>query len=424
MEAAENSAPVKMVARQPILDRGQRVFGYELLFRPEAGVNYCRNPRPEATAELIGDGLMLHDWIALAGGGRAFVNLTRADLLAGHARALPQGATVIEILETVTPDEETLHALRALRVAGYVLALDDVCDVNRLAPFAGIAQLAKVDLELTSPQQRVAILRTLRALSMSAVAEKVATRPQFREAAALGFDYFQGYFFARPELLQRHDLSAGQWSRIRLLQELRSSVFDVGKLDELIRNDLAFAYKLLRYLNSSTFGFGQPINSTRHAITLLGENEVRRWACMIGLTDLAGGQSPEMALTAVRRAVFCEQLGAALGMEAERLFLIGLFSLLDAILDQPRQEIVRQLPLDRDLEQALLGMDTPMGLALQLAEAYDHADWERAAVLTAALGISDAQFHSVAMTAVARSQEIMAHQVAAPAATTGARRWN
>ncbi|MGH9520216.1 MAG: EAL and HDOD domain-containing protein, partial [Terriglobales bacterium] len=287
MDTAPSTAPInaaiKLVARQPILDRAQRVFGYELLFRRDVSTNSCHDPKPEATTELIGDLLMLHDWDALAGGVRAFVNLTRADLLDGRARLLPNATAVIEVLESVAPDEEVLRVLRTLRAAGYQLALDDVTSAERLAPFSGIAHFAKVDLDLTSAAELKTIVPTARRLGMAALAEKVESRAQFRAAAALGFEYFQGYFFARPEMQQRRDLSTSELSRLRLLQVLHSSEFDVEDLDKLIRSDLTFSYKLLRYLNSATFGFCQPIHSIRHAITLMGENEVRRWASMIGL---------------------------------------------------------------------------------------------------------------------------------------------
>lgn len=405
------SAAVKLVARQPIFDRTQKVYGYELLFRPDAEVNACADASPDATMELIGDSLMLHDLEALSNHARAFVNMPRASLLAGHAQLLPKQTTVLEILETVEPDAAVMCTLGALRRAGYTLALDDVTDRERVAAFAGVAQMAKVDLSLTTAMKQQSLLPVLRRHGMTALAEKVETKAQFRAALAAGFQLFQGFFFARPEVMEHHDYPAATSHHLRLLQIVQESPLDIAALEKVIEQEPAFAYKLLRYLNSAQFALRHTIQSIRHAISLLGENEVRRWASMMALTLLAAGQPPEIVLTSLRRGAMCEHLAGsgAVQIEPGKLFLGGLFSTLDAILDRPREEVVRQLPLDRELEQALLGSGSVLGTTLRLVEAYDRADWRQVQDAGAALRLEDAQLLAAYRGGLQRSQDIVAH---------------
>lgn len=399
---------VKLVARQPILDHRQRVFGYELLLRPDVAVNACDLPNAEATLELIGDILMLHELAALADNRRAFVNVTRADLLAGHAHYLPHEQVVIEVLESVAPDAEVLAALLELRRADYTVALDDVTDPQRLQAFAGHVDIAKVDLSLSDRPMQRRLLQAIKALRIKAVAEKVETKAEFRELASLGFDYFQGYFFARPEVVQRRDAPAGGWSQLRLLQALHRAEFDMNEVELAIEQEPAFAYKLLRYLNSPAFGFRSDIHSIRHAIMLLGEREVQRWLCIMAVSTMAGNQSPEVALTAVRRAMFCEELAGcgSVSVEREKMFLVGLLSTLDSILDRPRAEILMQLPLDPEIASALLSGECRMGAALRLVEAYDCANWNRVDELARELKLTDRELLGGYRSALTRSQQI------------------
>ncbi|MGH9478701.1 MAG: EAL and HDOD domain-containing protein [Terriglobales bacterium] len=407
---------VKLVARQPIFDQSQQVFGYELLFRPDVAVNACERPKAEATLELIGDSLMLHELAALVDNRRAFVNVTRADLLAGHARYLPHEQVVIEVLESVEPDAEVLAALRELRRTGYTVALDDVTDPQRLEAFAGNVDIAKVDLSLSNRHRQRQLLKVIKALRIKAVAEKVETKAEFRELATLGFDFFQGYFFARPEVVQRRDAPAGGWSQLRLLQALHQAEFDINEVVLAIEQEPAFAYKLLRYLNSPTFGFRSDIHSIRHAITLLGEREVQRWVCIMSVSTMAGNGSPEVALTAVRRAMFCEGLAGcgSMSLQRDKLFLVGLLSTLDSILDRPRAEIVLQLPLDPEIAAALLSGESRMGAALRLVEAYDCAHWNRVNELAGKLKLSDRDLLGGYRSALSRSQQILGDAAMAP----------
>lgn len=403
------SAAVKLVARQPIFDRTQKVYGYELLFRPDPDLNACPEAGSDATMELIGDTLMLHDLDTLANKLRAFVNMPRASLLAGHAQLLPKTSTVLEILETVEPDAAVMCTLGALRRAGYTLALDDVSDRDRLTAFAGVVHMAKIDLTLTTDIKQQSLLPVLRRHGMTALAEKVETKAQFRAALATGFQLFQGYFFARPEVVEHHDFPAATAHHLRLLQIVQESPLDIDALESVIQQEPAFAYKLLRYLNSPQFALRHTIHSIRHAISLLGENEVRRWASMMALSLMASGQPPEIVLTSLRRAVMCEQLAGsgAVQQEPGKLFLAGLFSTLDAILDRPRAEVVGQLPLDRELEQALLGTGSILGTTLALVEAYDQADWSRVQQSAGALRLEDGQLLSAYRAGLQRSQDIL-----------------
>ena len=331
------TGPEAFIARQPVFDRQKRVYGYELLFRSGIANVFDHADGHQASLSVIGHS-QLFGLSQLTGGRRAFINFTRDTLIQGYATLLPADAIVVEILEGVPPDDEVIAACRQLKAAGYVLALDDFLEREVDSPLVRLVDIIKVDFRATEPAARQAIAERLRSARLQLLAEKIETRAEFDEAAATGYAYFQGYFFSEPVILSRQDIPAFKLTRLELLREVNRAGLDRERVEELIKREVALAYKLLRLLNSAAPGLRRRVDSVSHALALLGDVAIRKWLSVITLGTIASDRPLELAVQSVVRGSFCERLaaGSGLGPRASDLFLLGLFSLLDAMIGSRR----------------------------------------------------------------------------------------
>ncbi|HMC62260.1 MAG TPA: EAL domain-containing protein, partial [Candidatus Solibacter sp.] len=275
-ERVQNLRSMRYVARQPIVDREEKIFGYELLFRSSME-NIFRCDDPDAASRRTLDSSLLMGLEVLCDGTRAFLNCTRDTLVKGLITLPPSITTVVEILESVPVDAEVIAACQHLKESGFMIALDDFIENDPREPLAEMADIIKVDLTLTTPPQRAALIKRHGPWRCRMLAEKVETREEFVAARDLGFLYFQGYFFRRPEILTARDVPANRLNYVRMLQAVSRQELDVPELERLIKGEASLCYRLLRYLNSSAFGFKNEIHSVRHALSILGDKEVRRW---------------------------------------------------------------------------------------------------------------------------------------------------
>jgi c-di-GMP-related signal transduction protein len=257
---------LRYVARQPIFDRNEKVFGYELLFRDGLENSFHGDPDQASRATL--DRSLLMGLDVLCDGRRAFVNCTRDTLMKGLVTLLPAATTVVEILESVSDDPEVLATCRSLKEAGYTLALDDYVANDRRHELAEIADIIKVEMQLTTPEQRAQMIQHFRPRRCRLLAEKVETQSEFVHSRDQGFVYFQGYFFRRPEILSTRDVPANRLNYLRMLQEVSRTELNLAALEDLVKTEASVCYRLLRYLNSSMFGFRSEIHSVRHALTI------------------------------------------------------------------------------------------------------------------------------------------------------------
>jgi c-di-GMP-related signal transduction protein len=396
------------VARQPIFDDEQRVFAYELLFRsgPENYFSPGRSPEMQ-TSSVISNGMFV-GLASLTDQKPAFVNFSREALLGDLAFALPQREIVVEILETVTADGETLAACERLKQAGYRLALDDYVDDPERAPLAALADFIKVDVLSTSPEVAARITKKYRSAQRRTVAEKVESREALAAIRAGGFDYFQGYFFSRPVVVTSRTIPAFRLNYLRLLNELNKPSTDMRRLEEVIKQEASITFRLLRRVNSAAFGFRMEASSLRHALVLLGEREIRMCATVWAMADLARDMPSELVVASTLRARLCE-LMAPLAQMPNRsldLFLVGMFSMLDAILDQPMERILVTLPLGSDVRDALLGGQNPLRSVLDCVMAYEQGLWDKASNLAVAAGIPEREIPTCYLEAVAWTRDI------------------
>ncbi len=384
------------IARQPIFDQQQKVYAYELLFRSGLQNNFCDNPDlNNAASKVIADSGMLLGTENITGGKKAFINVTREVLLNELVILLPKDLTVVEILETVDPDPEVIAACQKLKEAGYLLALDDFVYDDRYEPLVEMADIIKVDCLATGHEAQAALLRRIGQTNKKALllAEKVETREAFQEALDLGFTYFQGYFFCKPTILSKKDVPGFKLQHLRILQEIHKPDLDFGQIEMIIRRDLSLAYKLLRYINSASFSWRNEIESMRQALMLLGEKQLKKWVSLVVLTSMGKDKAEELVLQAIIRAKFCEALAPAFGLKgrSEDLFMMGMFSLIDAILDRPLDETLKDLPIADDIKTALAGQENRLSPVYQFALAYERGDWEATAAQSAHLTTSEGE---------------------------------
>lgn len=304
---------------------------------------------------------------------------------------LPQEAIVVEILEVVEPDAEVLAACRRLRQAGYTIALDDFQDRRGGHPLLEVAHMVKVDFLATDAAERRALAGRLVPRGIRCLAEKVETWEILREAQELGYTYFQGYFFSRPVVLARKDIPGFKLNYLRLLQEIHRPELNFRQMEDIIGRDTSLSYKLLRYLNSVFFGLRQPVGSIRHALVYLGEREIRKWVTLVALASMARDKPEELLVQALIRAKFCEALAPFVGLSPRsgELFLTGMFSLIDAMLDRPLPEILEEMPVADDVKAALLQQGGPLRGPYECMLAYVAGEWEQLESSSAGLGIQE-----------------------------------
>jgi c-di-GMP phosphodiesterase len=385
------------VARQPIFDRQRQVFAYELLFRDGVGSVF-----PDVEGDLATRAVLVNTYInigleQIAGDHRIFVNFTEETLLSRLPMLFPRDKLVVEILENIQPTTDLIEACNALADHGFVFALDDFEYHPVFEPFIDRASIIKLDFVVTPRDEIESMVHRFRAQGKQLLAEKIETEEEYQYALNLGFSYFQGYFFSRPEVISSTTV---QSAKINLLQILAAVAgdFDVDDIEKLMARDVSISYKLLRYINSATHRTVNRISSIRHAILLLGKKEFKNFIALVLAADMASGKPIELTRAALTRAKFCELLArsAQAGDNAE-FFLLGLFSLLDAILDQSMAWVTEQLPLSDHLTEALLRRG-PLAVYLHLAICYERGDWDEVPLLLQELDVSEdvamAAYHS------------------------------
>ncbi|HEY3380742.1 MAG TPA: HDOD domain-containing protein [Vicinamibacterales bacterium] len=402
MGANLTAATDVFVARQPIFDERQRVYAYELLFRSGPENYFATGFDSEIpTSRVISNGMSV-GLGTLTDQKPAFVNFTHSALVDDFAFALSPRDVVIEILESVAADEAALAACRRLKVAGYRIALDDYVEEPERMAFVEFADFIKVDVLQTPADSRGSLARKYRTERCHVLAEKVETRAALNEAAALGFQYFQGYFFARPVVMASKAIPGFRLNYLRLLQELNQAEIDLSRLEDVIKQEASITFRLLRRVNSAAYGFRVETSSIRHALVLLGEREIKTCATVWAMAEMARDQPFELVIVSTLRARLCEMLAAPAGLAAQGsdLFLVGMFSLLDVILEQPMDKIVSMLPLSPEIKQALLGQQNPLRAVLDCVTAYERGRWDEACALASTAGFSEGALPSSYLEAI------------------------
>ena len=392
MTTPEDATANVFVARQPIFDCNLEVYGYELLFR--SGLEGGFDPDTDgdqATSRVITNSFFLFGIQRVTQGKRAFINFPDHLLLDEIPLLCDRRLTVIEILETVAVTPEIVTACRTFVRKGYHLALDDFVFTPQWEELLDLAHIVKLDVLALDKQELEGEVARGRRHELKLLAEKIETHDQFQQAVDLGFELFQGFFFSRPNILAGRDLPVLKLHLFRLLKMLADPTSDYVKIGRVVAQDVSLAYKLLRFVNSAWFSRRNEITSLQNAVALLGEENFRKWVSLIAVASLADDKPRELAVTAVMRALCCEGIAERcprLASHAATCYTVGMFSLLDALLDRPMTEVVAELGLATEIAAALLRpLTTPYGIPLLLCRAYEQAEWRQVDDLARRLGI-------------------------------------
>ncbi len=370
----ESASGLRYVARQPIMDRRGRVHAYELLFRsgPDAFFSGDGNM---ATRTML-DNTVIFGLERLTGGLPAFINCTAESLTDRLVDVLPTSMTVLEILETLEPTPALVEACRGLKASGFRLALDDFMWKPELEPLVQIADYIKVDFNLLGRTGRNYLRERLGGVTVAMVAERVETQEDYQEALEEGFTLFQGYYFCRPVLFKNRKVPSNRLSQIGILELLKGDSVNLAKLSQFVKRDASMTYRLLRLVNSPVFAMRQEIRSIETALLVVGEDTFRRIAMLAITSELCVNQPLEVLRMAFVRGRFCELAAVPCAMDPTEQYLLGMLSLLPAMLCLPMEVLTPELPLRNEIRKALDGESNPERALLQWLEANENGDWE------------------------------------------------
>jgi len=367
------------VARQPIFNAEKELFGYELLFR-EGMSNYFPDiDGSTATSHVLYNSFFTIGIDKIIGDNTAFINFTEDLLVKKLPLMFPPEKVVVEVLETVEPKDEVVAACKEIADQGYHLALDDFFYDKDLESLIALANIIKFDFQATSFEKVSQYIEKLSKYDVILLAEKVENYDEFKIARAMGFKLFQGYFFSKPEILKGRDISSVQMSLLQVMAEVNKDNFEFSKVERIISRDVGISYKLLRYMNSAYYRRVCEISSIKQAIVLLGERGMRGFVSLIAMSKLAADKPDELVRSSVIRAKFCELMAQfkSDGLDPSELFTIGLFSLIDAILDDTMENLLGKLPLTDSIKKALLEKEGKLYQYLELSIAYQMAEWDK-----------------------------------------------
>ncbi|HWE87222.1 MAG TPA: HDOD domain-containing protein [Terracidiphilus sp.] len=383
---------LRYLARQPILDLRGRVIAYELLFRsgPE-NVSDCGDG-DFATRTML-DNSILFGLEKLARGLPAFVNCTSDVITQEQVLVLPPSMTVLEIRETVQPTPELIRACQHLKFLGFRFALDDFVWQPSLQPLVSLADYIKVDFLKSSAEDRRRLLARLPA-DTTLIAEKVQNRADFEIARTEGFSLFQGYYFCAPAMVRAAKIPANKIFHVQLLQLLQDDPIDLRRLGELVKRDAGLTYRLLRLVNSPACAIRQEVRSIELALMAVGDNLFRRIASLAIASELNSGESSEILRMAFIRARFCELAAPLCALDPGEQYLIGLFSMLPAMLKVPMSEVLLALPIRRAVQDALLGQSGAVRGLLEWLEAEERGDWQCSYAIALASGAAPGELIS------------------------------
>jgi c-di-GMP-related signal transduction protein len=390
-QPALEEKPTPCIARQPILTADEDVTGYELLFRESSEKDHFTSNMDNATGMAI-DTLNVVGLDVLCDGKLAFINCTYHMLIKEFFLLLPADEIVIEIQENIRVAANVVQACQRLKHRGYMIALDNFVPDDPREGIVPYADYIKVDVKNVGQTQAGSLAARYSSKNCQMVALKVENLESFALAKENGFAQFQGYFFRRPERMRARQIPANQATYLRLLQVISRPKTDFGEIEELIKREPSLCYRLLRYLNSPLLGISEPVTSVRHALTLLGEPELFRWIRMSTTLVMGQDKSSDLVLSSLVRARFCELMAPKVKHGDADLFLLGMLSLMDAILQVPIGAVVEKLSLDPETKAQLIaaktGGKTLLSPIYNLMVAREAGDWKSVTNLGKELNLS------------------------------------
>ncbi|AZZ98920.1 HDOD domain-containing protein [Pseudoalteromonas sp. R3] len=377
-------------ARQPILNKNKELVGYELLFRDGLDNVFPEIDGSEATSRLIEGSQFNFGLEDLTDNKPAYINFTLETLLKGYPTMMGREQLVVEILETVQPGKRLLAAVQDLKSKGYTIVLDDYQHQKVWRHFYPFIDQIKIDVLTTDIETIKEIKEAIAPFkNIELVAEKVETHEQYQQALELGFSYFQGFFFAKPEVVQSKTLPPSEMALAELLYETSSVDVDLKRITQVFERDVNLSYKLLRYSNSAAFKRRAEISTIKQALVVLGNQELKKFLSLLFASQVSSEKPLELVRLSLTRARFAELLAVKHNKlkDTGMAFLAGMMSLMDAILDESMDSVMNKLPLAIEIKDALLKQEGLLASYLTLIKMYEQANWQGANELAQQLSL-------------------------------------
>ncbi len=390
----EQSEQKYLIGRQPILNRDEQVCAYELLFRSAQSLTEANvSDASQATASVILNTLAGFGVKQILGKHLGFINLELDILMSDSLELLPKEMVVLELLETLEVTPALIERCRELKEAGFVLALDDHDYDPVYEELYQLVDIVKVDLMATPVDTLGSAIECYRNYQFKLLAEKVESKQEFLKCLDLGFDYFQGYYFAKPAVIEKKKIDEGGAALLKLMRQMMDDS-EIEEIEKTFRSSPGLTYKLLLLVNSVSFAGLQKIQTVRHAISMLGRAQIKRWVqlALFATDDSHAMENPLVDMAAVRGG-FMEQMATACPRlrgnreAADQAFMTGILSLLESLYDIPMEQIAGELNLSEEVQQALVNREGTYGDLLSLAEALEQVDFVKASELLGALSI-------------------------------------
>lgn len=379
------------LARQPILDKYDKLFGYELLFRDSEKNIYQGDDGDKATIAVIRNSFVNIGIDKVTGGKKAFINFTENILKSDIFEVLSPKSVIVEILEDIEPTEKVLELCRKLKALGYTIALDDFVYSNKYRELIEIADIIKVDFQITKGTDRRKVMEQVNSENIVFLAEKVETMEEFNEAVSLGYTYFQGYYFSKPTIISGKRISENKAVYMKLLHEISSNNFTIESIENLIKKDVSLSFKLLKLINSANYSFASEIKSMKQALALLGEKEIKKWLYLMAFRNIGEDKPEILIINSLTRARFAELIASKIGgkLSSFNAYLLGMLSMIDLLLESPLEEILQQLLIPIKVKDALNGVDNNYNKLLNLIIAYENGKWEEVSKISKELDIDE-----------------------------------
>ncbi|MEZ7170398.1 EAL and HDOD domain-containing protein [Sporosarcina sp. OR05] len=403
------------VGRQPILDREGQIFGYELLYRNSEENRFPAVNPESATLQVLMNSFLSIGIDNVAESYKSFINFSGELLIEDIFSRLSPARVIIEILEDVEITSILIHRMKEIKQHGYQFALDDFIMQDQYAQHTDLFALidyVKVDFLAVNEVERKNIEIFIKKYPhIRMVAEKIETEAQFLEAKASGYDLFQGYFFAKPEIIKGVDIPSTLSSHSYILHKLSEEDADIDEVVELIVHDMSITYKLLRFINTMHFGVPKKVGSVKQAVILIGFEHLKKWMRILLVHHIgehsSSGQVKALVSFSLTRARMCELIAKRIGKEnSDEYFFVGMFSLMDVIMNKSWDDILPLIPFSESIANTLKGEETEMTTVLQLAIATEKLDWSQIRNYRAQLGISEKELSEFSRMSIRWAQQL------------------
>lgn len=385
------------IARQPILDRKKEVFAYELFFRD--GKNNCfpNVQKDEATSKLITKNYQTLELDDISCSKKSFINFQPETLISGLPAFLDPENVIVELVVGKSDENRLLDTCKHVKKMGYKIALEDCNLEPRWNQFLPFVDILKVNTQRENIDFLAKNMNRFTDANVQLIADKVETQESFTIFRDMGFDYFQGYFFVRPESVSNKNLPTSKLALVELIGASSSESFDIGSINSVVEHDAGLSYMLLRFINNPTINKRHKITSLRHALNYMGEVEIKKFVALLALANLSDDKPIELIHLSLVRAKFCDLLGTekGIGINPPTAYLVGLFSVLDALLDQNMELLIEKLPVVDDIKIALCGGQNNLSMYLILAKAFESSNWLKIIRISKFLEIDQIRLHSL-----------------------------